>query len=225
MRTRTKVVLVALVCVLVVVAGYLVGPAVGRLMHPTPTASPTSSQERDASVQALSSLETVLVRTRTKVAGYDRSCSPGHGCVFGPAWSDDTTAAGGHNGCDTRNDVLAGQLQDVDKGTSRCVVQAGTLDDPYSGARIEFRKAQADEVQIDHVVPLAYAWDMGASAWTLEARMAFANDEPSTSWPSRRRPTRPRAIKGPRPGRRATSRTAASTPFAGSASCRRTDWL
>src|SRR5664280_3577045 len=115
MRTRARVILLALAlaCALVVVAGYLVGPAVGRLMHPTPTATPTSSQERDASVQALSSLETVTVRARTKVAGYDRSCSLGHGCVFGPAWSDDTTAAGGHNGCDTRNDVLAGQLQDV----------------------------------------------------------------------------------------------------------------
>lgn len=177
MRTRTKVVLVALACVLVVVAGYLVGPAVGRLMHPTPTATPTSTQERDEAVQAVTSLKQVPVRPRTKVAGYDRSCSPGHGCVFGAAWSDDTTAAGGHNGCDTRNDVLAIQLQDVNKGTSRCVVQAGELDDPYSGARIDFRKAQADAVEIDHVVPLAYAWDMGASAWTLETRMAFANDE------------------------------------------------
>jgi len=37
MRSRAKVVLVALACVLVVVAGYLVGPAVGRLMQPTPT--------------------------------------------------------------------------------------------------------------------------------------------------------------------------------------------
>jgi hypothetical protein len=177
MRTRAKVVLIALACVLVLVAGYFIGPAVGRLLHPTPMATPTSSQERDASVHALSSLETVTVRARTKVAGYDRSCSPGHGCVFGAAWSDDTTAAGGHNGCDTRNDVLGIQLQDVDKGSSRCVVQAGVLDDPYSGARIDFRKAQADEVQIDHVVPLAYAWDMGASAWTLDQRMAFANDE------------------------------------------------
>ena len=177
MRTRTKVALVALACVLVVVAGYLVGPAVNRLIHPAPTATPTSSAERDTSVHALTSLETVTVRPRTKVSGYDRSCSPAHLCVFGPAWSDDTTAAGGHNGCDTRNDVLAGQLQDVDKGTSRCVVQAGVLDDPYSGARIAFHKAQADEVEIDHVVPLAYAWDMGASAWTLDTRMAFANDE------------------------------------------------
>ncbi len=177
MRTRTKVVLVALACVLVVVAGFLIGPVVGRLIHPTPTATPTSADERAASVHALSSLATVTVHARTKVAGYDRSCSPGHGCVFGPAWSDDTTAVGGHNGCDTRNDVLAAQLQGVNKGSSRCVVQAGTLDDPYSGARIVFRKAQADAVEIDHVVPLAYAWDMGASTWSLDQRMAFANDE------------------------------------------------
>ena len=177
MTAKTKVVLAVLACAVVLVAGFLVGPAVGRLLHPTPTATPTPSVERDASVHALSSLETVTVHARTKVAGYDRSCSPGHGCVFGPAWSDDTTAAGGHNGCDTRNDVLAAQLQGVDKGTSRCVVQAGTLDDPYSGAVIAFHKAQADAVEIDHVVPLAYAWDMGASTWSLDQRMAFANDE------------------------------------------------
>jgi hypothetical protein len=61
--------------------------------------------------------------------------------------------------------------------TSKCVVQAGVLDDPYTGTRIEFTKAQADDVQIDHVVPLAYAWDMGAWTWNLEQRKAFANDE------------------------------------------------
>lgn len=177
MSTKVKAILIVLACLAVLAAGFLVGPVVGRLIHPTPTATPTSSQERDASVQALRSLETVTVRARTKVVGYDRSCSPGHGCVFGAAWSDDTSAVGGHNGCDTRNDVLAAQLTGVDKGTSRCVVQAGTLDDPYSGARIAFRKAQAGEVEIDHVVPLAYAWDMGASAWPLDVRMTFANDE------------------------------------------------
>ncbi len=178
MSAKAKAVLALLACIAIVVVGY-VGPMIrGALFPPSaPVATPTSSQDRDASVRALTSLESVTVRTRTKVAGYDRSCSPGHGCVFGPAWSDDTKAAGGHNGCDTRNDVLAGQMQDVDKGKSRCVVQAGTLDDPYSGARIVFRKAQADQVEIDHVVPLAYAWDMGASTWTLDQRKAFANDE------------------------------------------------
>lgn len=24
------------------------------------------------------------------------------GCVFGPAWTDDSSAPGSHNGCDTR---------------------------------------------------------------------------------------------------------------------------
>jgi hypothetical protein len=31
-------------------------------------------------------------------------------------------------------------------------------------------------VQIDHIVPLALAWDLGARAWTDELRLRFAND-------------------------------------------------
>ena len=83
---------------------------------------------------------------------------------FGQAWTDDHAGRGGHNGCDTRNDVLAAQLTAVQyRGRSRCVVIAGTLlADPYTGRRIEFRKATATRVQIDHLYPLARAWDMGA---------------------------------------------------------------
>ena len=32
------------------------------------------------------------------------------------------------------------------------------------------------ELQIDHVVALAEAWDSGASAWSADRRMRFAND-------------------------------------------------
>ena len=177
MTKKTKWLLLVLACAVAVLAGYLVGPAVGQLLHPQPAATPSTPQEREDAARALGLLDSVTVRTRTKVAGYDRSCAPGRGCVFGPAWSDDTSAPGGHNGCDTRNDVLAAQLSHVDKGSSRCVVQSGTLADPYSGTTITFRKAQADAVEIDHVVPLAYAWDMGAAGWTLDQRMVFANDE------------------------------------------------
>jgi len=73
--------------------------------------------------------------------------------------------------------VVAGRLQGRGHGNSRCVVQAGALDDRSSGSRIRFRKAQADEVQIDHVVPLAYAWDMGVWARTLDQGMASFNHE------------------------------------------------
>jgi hypothetical protein len=60
---------------------------------------------------------------------------------------------------------------------SRCVVTAGVLHDPYTGHTIHFAKAHAAAVQIDHLVPLALAWDLGANTWPRSEREAFANDE------------------------------------------------
>ncbi|WP_051161097.1 HNH endonuclease family protein [Nocardia transvalensis] len=119
-----------------------------------------------------------VVERRTHPGGYQRGCRSGEGCVFGPAWSDDHDGPGGHDGCDSRNSVLARQLTEVRyrPGSRDCVVVAGVLQDPYTGTRIDFDKAQAREVQIDHVYPLAAAWDMGASAWPLPQRIRFAND-------------------------------------------------
>lgn len=110
-----------------------------------------------------------------EVAGYDRSCSPGHRCAFGPAWTDDNTTAWGHDGCDTRNQVLAAQLVDVQlkPGTRGCVVAAGTLHDPYSAQVVAL---SSHTIQIDHVFPLAAAWSAGADLWPLATRVNFAND-------------------------------------------------
>jgi hypothetical protein len=41
---------------------------------------------------------------------------------------------------------------------------------------IHFEKCDADAVEIDHVVPLAYVWDLGANRWPYATRVAFAND-------------------------------------------------
>lgn len=96
---------------------------------------------------------------------------------FGQAWSDDVSVPYGRNGCDTRNDVLQLQLVDVQirPGTGGCVVAAGILNDPYTADVIHFHRGDG-QVQIDHVVPLAYAWRAGAWAWTDEQRRDFAND-------------------------------------------------
>ncbi len=133
----------------------------------------------DNTTQAQADLQHLkVIAKRSTVPGYERSCSPGKACSFGPAWTDDQDAAGGRNGCDTRNDLLRSQLQDVQlRSGSKCVVMAGQLNDPYTGQRVSFSKTQASKVQIDHVVPLALAWDLGASAWSQAQRVHYANDE------------------------------------------------
>jgi Protein of unknown function (DUF1524) len=111
-------------------------------------------------------LATLPVKGRAPKTGYSRE-------QFGPAWADVD-----RNGCDTRDDILNRDL--VDKqwrpGTHGCVVVAGRLVDPYTGRALVFAKADAEAVQIDHVVSLSDAWQKGAAGWSLARRRAFAND-------------------------------------------------
>jgi hypothetical protein len=101
--------------------------------------------------------------------------------AFGESWTDDNPAPGGHNGCDTRNDILDRDL--VEKtyvSIKRCpnAVGTGTLHDPYTNATIAFMRGNqiGASVQIDHIVPLALAWDLGARGWPDDMRLRFAND-------------------------------------------------
>ncbi|SEG33251.1 Protein of unknown function [Thermomonospora echinospora] len=112
---------------------------------------------------ARADLDRLRVAEAGRGAGYERD-------KFGVRWRDID-----HNGCDQRNDVLARDLTDIGR-QGRCVVVSGRLDDPYTGKEITFRKADAAEVQIDHVYPLALAWRMGADRWTESRREQFAND-------------------------------------------------
>lgn len=114
---------------------------------------------------ALASLE---VKGRAPMTGYDRE-------QFGPAWADTD-----HNGCDTRNDMLARDLTSVTfrPGTNDCVVLTGVLNDPYTATDITFLRGQgtSEAVHIDHVVALADAWQKGAQQLDAEVRRQFAND-------------------------------------------------
>lgn len=101
--------------------------------------------------------------------------------AFGDAWDDDNGAPGGGNRCDTRNDILSRDL--VEKtfvATARCprAVASGTLRDPYTDSTVAFVRGNqvGASVQIDHIVPLAFAWDMGARDWSDQMRKRFAND-------------------------------------------------
>ena len=115
---------------------------------------------------ALAALATLDVRGRAPKTGYKRA-------QFGVAWADVD-----HNGCDTRDDILRRDLaaQRFRSSTHGCVVVAGELADPYSGKTITFTKAQAAQIQIDHVVALSDAWQTGAQQLASGTRLAFAND-------------------------------------------------
>lgn len=140
---------------------------------PEPTPSRTSSTKPSGASPALAALAQLPVKGRAPKTGYDRA-------MFGQAWSDDVTEPYGHNGCDTRNDILRRDLSGitVKPGTNNCVALSGTLHDPYTGASIPFTRGQATSsaVQIDHVVALSNAWQTGAQQLTPDQRQNFAND-------------------------------------------------
>lgn len=121
-----------------------------------------------------------VINDRPAVAGYDRDCGSESACVFGPAWTTATQVPRQTGRVEiTRNDVLSSSLEDLEvrPGTNDCVIIGGTLADPYTGQPITFAKSRASEVQIDHLYPLAAAWDMGAAQWSAERRIEFANDQ------------------------------------------------
>jgi len=155
-----------LLVAIVVAAGLGTGGCSDVPVIATP-ATPTAPASVPPPAQ-VAAAKTQLARVRVaqpEPGGYQRTRD------FGPAWSVDFD----HNGCGTRDDVLHRDLHDV-RLRGRCTVIAGTLDDPYTGRTVIFRKARADEVQIDHVFPLAAAWSLGARDWSLQQRERFAND-------------------------------------------------
>ena len=148
----------------------------GWLTPSDPASSATKpSATATMSTSSASTKETTkepgAVEASESSGGYDRD-------RFGQAWSDDVSVAGGHNGCDTRNDILAAQLTEVTfkVKTRNCVVMSGKLIDPYSGRHVDFVKANASIVQIDHIVALSLAWQLGADRWSDDLRRDFAND-------------------------------------------------
>lgn len=148
---------IAVVVVLVIVA-------FGFYSHPDlqqTTQSPTV--EITAKGKAADVLNELAVKGRAPKTGYSR-------VQFGDGWAVS-------NGCDTRNIILHRDLKDV-VVNSECKVLSGTLDDPYTGKVISFRRGAGTSavVQIDHVVALSDAWQSGAQMLSPEKRQQLAND-------------------------------------------------
>jgi hypothetical protein len=140
-------------------------------------------------------LADLQVKPPASMAGYSRD-------RFGSPWKDTN-----RNGCDTRDDILRLDLRLVQyKAGSDCVIATGTLNDPYTGTKINFVRGvgTSSAVQIDHVVALADAWRTGARTWSAARRLHYAND-----------PSVLLAVDGPRTRPRGTTTLPSGYPTAG----------
>lgn len=149
-----------------------------RMSGPSPTwtATPTSGAAPATGAtprfdQARSELAALPVKGWDRTQDFQR-------WRFGKAWSDDVNVEFGHNGCNTRDDILRRDLNDLVVRPGTCYAQSGVLHDPYTGTVIDFVRGPetSNGIEIDHVVSLADAWYKGARFWDPQRRLDFAND-------------------------------------------------
>ncbi|MFE8910876.1 HNH endonuclease family protein [Streptomyces globisporus] len=76
------------------------------------------------------------------------------------------------DGCSTRAEVLIAESRVAATVEPRCKVTAGQWFSFYDGVTL----TTSGGLDIDHMIPLAEAWDSGASQWTAARREAYAND-------------------------------------------------
>ncbi|MFG1660680.1 HNH endonuclease family protein [Micromonospora chersina] len=120
------------------------------------TAAPAHAETYSAYLRTAVSNLPVASEVRT---GYDRS-------LF-PLWID----ADG-DGCNTRYEVLIAEATTKPTIGSGCSLSGGRWYSYYDNAYWTI----TSDLDIDHMVPLAEAWDSGARNWTTSRRQSYAND-------------------------------------------------
>jgi hypothetical protein len=121
-------------------------------------AVPQSAHAASYSAPLMTAISDLAVATEVRT-GYDRD-------LF-PHWID----ADG-DGCSTRNEVLIVEADDPVTVGSGCSLSGGRWFSYYD--RVSW--TNTSDVDIDHMVPLAEAWDSGARTWSTSTRQAYAND-------------------------------------------------
>nr|WTB12005.1 HNH endonuclease family protein [Streptomyces antimycoticus] len=76
------------------------------------------------------------------------------------------------DGCNTRHEVLLAEAVEPPTVSGRCTITGGVWHSYYDDTDVP----NARGLDIDHMVPLAEAWDSGASGWSAQERQNYAND-------------------------------------------------
>ncbi|MGW6248061.1 HNH endonuclease family protein [Streptomyces roseolus] len=77
------------------------------------------------------------------------------------------------DGCNTRNEVLLDEAAEAPAVAAGCKLSEGEWLSYYDEQEV----TDPGKLDIDHMVPLAEAWDSGASNWDAKRREAYANDQ------------------------------------------------
>ncbi|GAA2932855.1 HNH endonuclease family protein [Streptomyces enissocaesilis] len=77
-----------------------------------------------------------------------------------------------NDGCNTRAEVLITEATEAPSVGERCALTGGMWHSYYDNQHV----TAASALDVDHMVPLAEAWNSGASQWTAARREAYAND-------------------------------------------------
>ena len=126
---------------------------------PEPEPEPTTP-EPSAGVAAVLALLDALTVAAEHTSGYDRD-------LF-KHWADEDG-----DGCDTRREVLLAEAVIAPTQGSRCSLSDGEWISRYDGLT-ELGNGRGFDV--DHLVPLAEAWESGAHGWSSDRREQYAND-------------------------------------------------
>ncbi|MDN5274592.1 MAG: uncharacterized protein JWP06_493 [Candidatus Saccharibacteria bacterium] len=160
--SKLRLILAVLTFIVGAATTFLLDPSIRQQISQS-SSTPKSAARATATGDAATVLNELTVKGRAPKTGYTRA-------QFGDGWDS-------IQGCDTRNSILKRDLTNS-VTNEKCQVVSGTLNDPYTGSVIVFKRGEtsSSDVQIDHVVALSDAWQKGAQQLSLVQRETLAND-------------------------------------------------
>ncbi|MFC8765745.1 HNH endonuclease family protein [Streptomyces sp. NPDC057193] len=138
--------------------------AISLALAPLALPSPAAAAVAPAGAEVLNlvdAVEQIPVADEAR-AGYSRDSFKHWNTGLDPA-----------DGCNTRAEVLQAEAVQAPAVAAGCKLSGGLWTSYYDGQEVN----DPAKLDIDHMVPLAEAWDSGASAWDARRREAYANDQ------------------------------------------------
>ena len=135
-------------------------PETDAAPEPEPETEPEPTPQTSPGVAAALAVLDALTVAAEQPSGYDRD-------LF-RHWVDEDG-----DGCDTRREVLLAEAMIVPAQGSRCSLSDGEWISRYDGLT---EQGNGRGFDVDHLVPLAEAWQSGARGWTADRRERYAND-------------------------------------------------